>query len=192
MLTIEEAVSSPYLVLSIIGEHAGEGLDKISFRKQEEIKNAGKSFWLMQSYKAKPGMVQNLCAKNEKTNQPVYCLFLHPAQTGGARPTVKDAVANFSSTDSKTWEAIPNGIKVTGKIGPSSSALVFDELVLTGAPLIFDLWNYSEFGSANPIKMMLGASTVCCERRQSQGQRSHLRRVWAVAKLRSPYAVWLK
>ena len=192
-MTKESAIThSHYLIISIVGSHAGEGLRDIFLRKRREINTAGKTYWLIQSHKAKTEQVQRLCKKARIKNVAVYCLFIEPSQKGGAKPTLHGEVALFTSLDNQNWEAIPDGIKVTGKISKNSTALVFDELKVLDVPLSIDLWEYSEFNTKYPVKMMLGASTVCCERAPSHGMKNRYRKVVGIGKLLSPYALWLQ
>lgn len=185
-------MSSKYLILSVIGSHAGEGIKEIFDRKQEEIDKTGKSFWLVQSYKARPEQVQYICKKADELGQPIYCAFINPAQAGGANPTIDSNPANYFSLDSKEWTDIPVGIKTTGKVNRNSTALVFDRLDISGADVEVDLWDYSEFGTNDPVKLILGASTICCEKKPSEGLKSRFRKIVGIGRLVPPYGVWLK
>lgn len=192
MIKESDVVRSQYLIISVIGSHAGEGLADIFARKRREIERVGKSYWLVQSRAAGAQQVQDLCAAAGAASLQAYCLFIEPAQSGGARPTSSDALAAAASSDNRSWEAIPEGISVTGKIGRSSVALVFDEIVALEAPVRIDLWEYSKFGTGEPVRLALGASTVCCERAPSQGMKSHHRRVVGVGRLAYPHGLWLR
>lgn len=185
-------VESPYLIISVIGSHAGESLVEIFLRKQLEIEKTGNTYWLVQSHKAKTQHVQDLCRKAKQEEIPVYCLLIEPSQKSGASPTIHNAIAEFVSSNNKDWGNIPNGIRVTGKISKNSTALVFDKLEVLDAPITLDLWEYSEFKTKNPIKLMLGASTVCCERAPSQGMKNRYRNIVGIGRLASPYGLWLK
>ena len=111
----------------------------------------------------------------------------------GARPTTQSMVVKYVSEDSNEWYAIPKSATITGKIDAQSTAIVLDELHLADPLPKIDLWNYSEFGTGSPLKLQLGASTVCCDSTPSNtGMKSHVRDVVAWGKLVYPYAVYVK
>jgi len=82
MTLLEAALACPQCVVSVMGDHAGEGVDAIFDRKAADLGRIGKTFWLMRSPKARPAQVQEIC----KTI-PAYTIFVEPATKGGARPT---------------------------------------------------------------------------------------------------------
>ena len=53
---LEAALAGPNCVVSVMGDHAGEGADG-SNRKKADINRLGKTFWLMRSSKARPAKV---------------------------------------------------------------------------------------------------------------------------------------
>jgi hypothetical protein len=57
MSLLEAALESQNCVLSVMGDHAGEGADMIFNRKKADINRLGKTFWLMRSSKALPAQV---------------------------------------------------------------------------------------------------------------------------------------
>ena len=84
MTLLEEAINCKQCVISVMGGHAGEGVDVIFARKISDIEHTGRTFWLMRSPKAKPPQVQSVCAVI-----PSYAIFVEPATAGGARPTTE-------------------------------------------------------------------------------------------------------
>lgn len=192
MKNIEDILHNKYLIISIIGEHAGESIEDIFSRKQKDVDEIGKTYWLIQSHKAKTETVQELSRKAEKEDISAYCLFIEPSQKGGAKPTLHDDPVTHVSSDNQNWNKLPNEIKITGKISRNSTALVFSELTIINNPTTIDLWEYSEFKTDNPVKMMLGASTICCEKRPSSGMKNRYRNVVGIGRLTMPYGVWLK
>ncbi|OGZ12600.1 MAG: hypothetical protein A3D67_04310 [Candidatus Lloydbacteria bacterium RIFCSPHIGHO2_02_FULL_51_22] len=192
MIKAEDVVKNPYLIISVIGPHAGEGIAGIFLRKQQEIKNTGKSYWLIQSHKATTQQVQDLCKKAEARGYRAHCVFIEPTQRGGARATSHSQAVKLSSSDNRKWENIPDGIKITGKISKNSTGLVFDVLEVFNPLASFDVWQYSEFGTKEPMKTMLGASTVCCERIYSPGMKKRYREIIGVGRLAPPYGLWLR
>ena len=88
MTLLEEALKSNRCIISVMGAHAGEGVDVIFNRKITDIKQTGITFWLMRSPKARPMQVQNIC-----TSSLTYTIFVEPASKGGARPTTNSEAA---------------------------------------------------------------------------------------------------
>jgi hypothetical protein len=178
--------------MSVMGEHAGEGIDAIFKRKGADIGKVGRTFWLIKSPKARPEQVQEMCRV-----APSFVIFVHPATKGGARPTTTDLAAGEYSADGKSWHRLPQGLgPVTGRLDRGASALVFDkiETALSGT---VDLWGYRDLAvPPRPLKFMLGCSTVCAVREDMTAytgrMKSRYRQVVAVARLVEPYGVWLR
>ena len=55
-----------FIVISIMGPHAGESEDEIFQRKIDDISKIGLTFWLIRSHQAKPNMVQEICQSAKK------------------------------------------------------------------------------------------------------------------------------
>jgi hypothetical protein len=189
---LEEALKSPQSIISVIGEHAGEGVDAIFLRKAADIERTTKTFWLMKSPKARPAQVQALCKK-----MPTYTIFVEPATKGGVRPTAREDAAREYSADGRVWHQLPEGIgPVTGKIDTSAAALVFDMMTTTVNGTL-DLWDYGDFSETQkPLKFILGCSTVCAIRKDMtphpERMKSRYRGIVAMARLVEPYCVWLR
>jgi len=192
MTLLEAALNSSQCVISVMGAHAGEGVDAIFHRKIVDIELTGKTFWLMKSPKARPPQVQELC----KTNT-AYTMFIEPATKGGARATTADDVSREYSSDKEFWYRLPDGIgPVTGKLDTSAAALVFDMLT-TAVSETLDLWAYGDLLDAQkPLKFILGCSTVCAVRKDMSAHpgriKSRYRKIVAVARFAQPYCVWLR
>jgi hypothetical protein len=192
MQLLDEALACSRCVVSVIGDHAGEGVDAIFKRKIADIGRKGKTFWLMRSPKARPARVQEICG-----TVPVYTVFVEPATKGGARPTTTETAAREYSVDGESWHRLPEGISpVTGKLDTGAAALVFD-MVETAVSGTLDLWGYGDFRDAKkPLKFILGCSTVCAARgnvtSHPDRMKSRYRGVVAVARLAEPYCVWLR
>jgi len=186
-----------FAVLSVMGPHAGEATEAIFERKIADIRNIGKTFWLVRSHKAKPKMVQSICftASFRKTN--VFCLFLQPSSPGGAIPTKYNSAATEYSANLSTWHSLPHGLSpVTGLITRSACALVFDQLDAQEAEAV-DLWQFADFfDPKHPIMIRQGASTLCALRKDMKSDpnrmKSNLRQLVAIGRLVEPYAVWLR
>ena len=186
-----------YSFLSIIGSHAGEEFNDILIRKKKDIQNVGKTFWVINSYKAKPNMIQTICNSDRSQAAERLCAFLEPSSIGGSVPTKTSLVATEYSVDMSKWEKFPSGIgPVTGKITRSACALVFDDLSLCEFEAL-DLWQYADFFNQDqPVKILQGASTIGVIAKNTSTHpnrmKSHLRQIVAVGKLSEPFAVWLR
>jgi hypothetical protein len=192
MEVVKAALACPRCVISVIGDHAGEDVATIFSRKIADIDRVGKTFWLLNSDKAQPHQVQQLCAE-----APVFAIFISPAVKGGARPTTAQEFAKEYSDNRRQWHSFPQGLgHVTGKLDARATALVFDMLIVSKLPC-FDLWEYAEFtDDARPIRFILGCSTVCAVRGEKTYHpdklKSRFREVVAVARLAAPYSVWVR
>lgn len=192
MTELEDALASSTCVISVMGEHAGEGADDIFGRKISDIEQTGRTFWLVRSTKSRPLHVQSMCA-----TAPGYTIFIEPATNGGARPTIEAEAAREYSPDRTLWRRLPAGLSpVTGKLDTAATALVFDALT-TNVSGVLDLWAYSECADPNhPLRFILGCSTVCAVRRESRlhprRMKSRYREIVAVARMTEPFCVWVR
>ncbi len=188
---------SHYSILSVMGPHAGEDSDAIFKRKMADIRNVGRTFWVIRSHKARPDMIQVIgSAARNRADEPL-CAFLEPSSPGGAVPTQTSSAAAEYSTNLSTWETLPPEIgPVTGKITRSACALVFDQIALRESAML-DLWQYADFfNQEQPVKIRQGASTVGVVARDTSAHpdrmKSRIREVIAVGRLVEPFAVWLR
>ena len=192
MKLLELALKCPNCVVSVMGDHAGEGVVEIFKRKKADIERLGLTFWLMRSPKARPPQIQKLT----KT-VPIYTIFIAPAAKGGARPTTEEIAAREFSSDGIIWHQFPGGLSpVTGKLDGSAAALVFD-MMSTDVSGVLDLWDYADAKDiSNPLKFILGCSTVCAVRKDTKSHpermKSRHREIVAVARLANPYCVWVR
>jgi len=185
-----------YLIISVMGPHAGESEVEIFDRKIQDIKTSGITFWLMKSHKAKPNMVQELYFRAKGEGKNSYCLFIGASSTGGAVPTKSAMTACSFSKNKIEWHPLIDVLSpVTGKIDNHTYALTFDELEIING--ITDLWHYADFfDMSSPLKIIQGASTVCAVRKNmthhKEKIKSHLRDVMAIGRLCDPGCVYLK
>jgi hypothetical protein len=192
MTLLEEALACPQGVVSVMGDHAGEGVNTIFNRKKADIERTGKTLWLMRSPKSRPTHVQRIC-----TTLPAFTIFVEPATKGGARPTKEEDAAKEYSDDRLLWHTISKGLSpVTGKLDTAATALVFD-MMTTNVSGTLDLWGYGELSDINkPLRFILGCSTVCAVRRDTESHpekmKSRYRGIAAVARLAHPYCVWVR
>lgn len=183
---------SNHALITVVGSHAGESLSAIILRKQKEVQQRAIAYWLFKSFKARTLQVQGLCKEARLQGEVVDCYFIEASQKNGARPTNYDDSVKFISEDAAVWKPLTKECKITGKIDKQSTALVLSDIRLAEDSTTVDLWDYSEFQTGLPVKLQLGASTVCCYKTPSIGMQSRLRRVIATGKLCPPYAVWVK
>lgn len=192
MQLLVKALSASECVVSVMGAHAGEGVDTIFRRKIVDCEAFGRTFWVAKSAKARPEQVQALCASGSG-----YVIFVEPASPGGVRPTTQAESAVEYSPDRVNWCSLPEGIgPVTGQMDDSAAALVFDALA-TDVDGTIDLWKYADRSDVSrPLKLVLGLSTLCAVRKDTSEHpdrmKSRERRVVAVGRLTRPYCVWLR
>ena len=189
-----QASNEKYIVISVMGPHAGESEGEIFQRKIGDIKKIGHTFWLIKSYQAKPNMVQQICQSARKENMEVYCNFIEASSSKGATPTKEASFAESYSADGKKWKDLPKGLSpVTGKVDGSAYALVFNQLELVRGKRI-DLWDYANYyGQDHPIRILQGASTLCGIKKDMRSHKDRIksndRKVIALGKLCDPFCV---
>lgn len=179
------------VVITIVGEHAGESLSQIFQRKKNDIDQYGYTYWLFKSHSARPEVVQQLA---QKIKENLKCYFIHASTKSGARPTKQQEVSRSYSSDNITWKPIHSQMRVTGS-SSSSFALVLKEIKLTES--LIDLWDYSRYPDLDlPIKPRLGDSTIPAIEKYSGDHPgkviSHVREVVAIGELVFPFCVYLK
>jgi hypothetical protein len=113
-----------YSVLSVMGPHAGEESGAIFARKIADIREVGRTFWVIRSHKAKPDMIQTIGTSVCSGSGERLCAFLAPSSPGGAVPTKTSGAAIEYSADRSKWNTIPVGISpVTGQMTKGTCAL---------------------------------------------------------------------
>jgi hypothetical protein len=186
-----------YNLFSVMGPHAGESSAEIFARKIADVRNVGRTFWVVRSHKAKPDMIQSVGATFCGRSGEALCAFLAPSAPGGAVATKTSCAAVEYSADRCEWIPLPHGITpVTGQLAPSTCALVLDQLCLLTSAVV-DLWQYADFfDPERPVRIRQGASTLGVIRRNTSmhpdRMKSHIREVIAVGRLVHPFAAWLR
>jgi len=181
-----------------MGPHAGETSEEIFNRKVLDITKVGKTFWVQNSFKANPEIVQSLFKEAHENGKNIFCIFISPGTKGGAKQTKTVVAASSFSENNESWEKLPSKLSpVTGNISKNSFALVFDKLDVLNDPVQLDLWDYSEFpDTTKPILPKRGVSTICGILKNMSNHKdkikSNLRNVVAIAKLAKPGCVWIK
>jgi hypothetical protein len=177
-------------ILSVIGYHGGGTPESILARKAGDISRSGITFWAYRSRLCQP-LTVHLMAKNR---DDIWCYFVESATKGSARPTTKDISATRYSIDKKTWMDLPSGIgPVTGCVNSGCYAMVFDTVEMGTKEI--DVWECRCFHDhTSPVQFSLGCSTVCVEEAPDcqPGMKSRFRKSVARAKLKAPYAVYLR
>jgi hypothetical protein len=192
MSLVDEALSAPAVVVSVMGPHAGEDSSTIFGRKMKDCETVERTFWVAKSPKARPAQVQEICRSGQG-----FVLFIEPASPGGARPTTESDSAVEYSPDRVAWFPLPNGLgPVTGQMDASATALVFDRIVVDVDRAI-DLWAYADFANPDvPLRFALGLSTAIALHKDTsehpRRMKSRYRRLVAAARLADPYCVWLR
>lgn len=195
---VAEALATSYVILSVMGPHAGEDEATIYARKIMEIEDEGFSLWVHSSSSARPEAVKRLCRRATDADETPYCIFIEPSSPGGAQPTTKDRRASEYSGDKIHWQQVPSGINPTGNIGNSKTvAIVLSNLCMVEDFINIDLWDYSAFEMpGKALRIAQGASSLCAEKIQSAQDehriKSNNRRVTAIGSLIKPYSAWLR
>jgi hypothetical protein len=182
---IGDLASAVPAVLSVIGWHGDESPEDIVARKADDIANAGRTLWVIRSWKAKADAVQAF----GRTYPGAAVYFIE----GGTSPAGTSQAAIQMSEDRQIWKPLPKDIgKVTGKVA-GATALVLDRLAPCDGTTI-DLWQFAEYLGNVPLRFMQGASTACVvpATDKSPGMKSRYRRVLAIGRLSRPFAVYLR
>jgi hypothetical protein len=193
-----------FVMLSVMGPHAGESNNQIFKRKIDDVAKVGNTFWLVRSSRSRPNIVQPFVTEALKHSAAVYCVFISPASVGGAEETSSATKATrFSghaerpdARDQSAWSALPAGLgPVTGHLDGAAHALILDELQLVHGQEL-SLWDWAEFGPAGlPIRTRQGSSTLCAVRKNTSSHpdrmKSGTRSIVAIGRLAKPYSVWL-
>jgi lipopolysaccharide export LptBFGC system permease protein LptF len=194
----EYKIKSKYVIISVMGPHAGESSEEIFSRKIADVEKTGKTFWVINSYKSNPTIINEIKQSALKENENVYCLFIEASTKKGARPTTESKKATEYSEDKQIWKLFnKKNSPVTGNIRKNSYAMVFDELSIIESKSEFNLWDYGDFDKqTEPILPKLGVSTWCGIKKNMSNHpdkiKSNLRKIMAVAKLHNIGSVWLR
>jgi len=196
--TDEEIQKLKYVVISVIGSHAGEPLEEIFLRKITDITRTGKTFWIINSTKASLKLINQMKKTALKENKDIFCIFIEPSQKGGSADTKLSEPAKEYSEDKQIWQSFDEKTSpVTGKMTTNSYAMVFEKISLIESELKLNLWDYADFDNQNePIKLNQFRSSFCGIQKNMfdnpNKMKSNLRKIVAVAKLYSVGAIWLR
>lgn len=187
---LNEAKNADYVFISVIGPHAQESEKEIIDRKALDLDKTGESFWVS---KINERFIED-CSR--KLNGKAGYLFLVESSNDGksAADTKVSKAATQYSKDKMNWINIDNKIStVTGNLGNGATAYYYDSIELFQEQIDLDF--YSEEGKREAIKFCRGYSNVFAQKNITplpRGMKSHVRKIVAVLRLKSPYVVWVK
>ncbi len=192
MMDLAKILQEKQCVLSVIGPHAGETMFQIYERKIQDIGTVGKTFWHISCDKAIFEKINELCV----ANKDLYIIFIAPGGRNGSRPATTETAASGYTVNDKFFPFPKKMSPVTGQVGGTTAALVFDELQLVdeeSAPEL-DTWNYLDAVKQESLRFILGRSTVPCvlNPNPTEGMINHLRKISAIGHFASPFCVRLR
>jgi len=197
-MNTEIILKSKYVVISVMGPHAGESSEEIFSRKIDDVKNIGKTCWVINSYKANPEIIKKMKKDADQEQKEIFCIFIEPSFPGGARPTTESKQAKEFSVDKQSWELFSNKLSpVTGKITKNAYSMVFNELSILDEETSLNLWDYADFNEQeSPILPNVGKSTFCAIKKDTSNHskkiKTNLRKIMAIGKLHNEGYVWLR
>jgi hypothetical protein len=181
------ALLADYLIVSSAGQHAQEDWHTIIERKRRDIANAGHTIWLTNALPTRVEIVQQFCnAHNVR-----HVLFVAKEQKGSQKGPPTNHPAKFYSADQRTWLPIKGISPVTGKITRATTGFWFDELEEITSKVTLDLGCFANAKNGLPLSRFdqVNSAYTVQRLRPLSGEKYHL---LAVARLASPYAVWLR
>ena len=172
-----------------VGQHAGEDFEKILFRKKKEFADAGMIFWGYGGNTLHPVHHVQPFIKTFNANGNIY-LLMQPIKSN-ADPDI--IPAKEYSSDLMNWQKIPRGISVTG----SRYALILADI--EEKDLEVNLNNFQvgagkSFGKlANEyVKGHVDKGCFISSEIPNPESKPIIKNIKYIAKLKSPYAVFLR
>ncbi len=189
---MDKTMKKAGLIFMKVGLHAQENIEDIVKRKQREFEEAGSIFWGYGGSTCHPlTMVQPFAKEVEKSGNQILIVMQKMNSKHAAPPDI----AKQYSDDGVDWQPIPKGIEVRG----SRYALVLDELRVEE----FDLDLGELQVGVGPSrgrkadKYLVGQADKGCflytprDLPVAQDEQV-LKRIGLVARVKTPYAVFLK
>lgn len=175
-----------------VGTHANEELEDIIARKSKEIEDEGYAMWGYGGNTCHPSsMVQPFARSFEERGQPIH-LMMEPMESNHFAEQL--AAAEFS-VDNRNWQQIPSRINVLG----SRYALLIEDLARAEMSLPLDQTRVPVGPSTGRIgsKYIAGRVDKACLEVLDHpvllnDQKPVEKKIGLVAKLRAPYAVFLR
>lgn len=175
-----------------VGTHAQETLEDIIARKSKEIEEAGYAMWGYGGNTCHPAtMVQPFAKRQEAKGAPIYLCMQEVDSKHFAEPVRADEC----SVDGQTWELIPDEINVLG----SRFALLIEELRQEDLTLPLTQTQVAignSMGRRGDRYIRGRVDKACLElvgdEHETQEQGNKILDIGLIAKLRAPYAVFLR
>lgn len=185
----EDNISSEYVFFSIVGSHAGEEIQNILERKENDIRNAGESFWVAKTTKKDREAIKNI-----PKGTSLSLVLIESANKGkAAQPTKIAKKAKEFSTEDEYWQPLPPHISaVTGNINNGATAFYCDKYEKGGQ--VVDLNDYVKF-NGEPIRFNQFTPTILAKSakgKKTNALKSSKRKVVAILRLKSPCIVHIK
>lgn len=174
-----------------VGTHAQESLDDIIARKRREIDDAGFALWGYGGGTCHPlTMVQPFAKSYEKKSGAIY-LCMEPMES---KHFAEPKRAEQQSADGINWENIPEEISVRG----SRYALVIEDLRTDNLELVLTKTKVAvgnSLGRAGSRYVRGRVDKACLEVLDASAEpdaKPEVTQIGLVARLKSPYAVFLR
>ena len=191
----------PTLILQVMGPNAGESPQKIFVRKIIDTDPLGE--FKMTYWYARTGLtvqqVRRMAAKADQGKAALELVIVSQKPNQPRRdtpPSVTHETASQYSEDSLVWKDLPDGLSpVTGYDLSSGVALVLETITILKPTETIDLNEYSKFEtSGEPIIYLrtLAYFGAVPTKAANDGMKSHKRDLIAVARLKQPYAVFVR
>ncbi len=178
------------VVFMKVGVHAGESLEDIIKRKQDEFVKAGRIFWGYGGNTCHPlTIVQPFARKFDEDGKPVH-LIMHKMKS---RHFAVPELAKEYSDDGENWYPVPNGIKVRGsRWGMVIGGLTEEEFDLNLRNAVVSVGPSRGKQAADYLKGQ--ADKGCFELIDNPiaEENSEIKKINLSAPLMAPYAVFLR
>ena len=183
---------SESFVFMKVGQHAGEDFDTIIQRKVKEIETTGISFWGYGGPTCHPTrQIQPFAKRIIEKNGNVYLCMVKI--NSFSNPDVLPAT--MFSVDGIKYDAIPEGIKVIG----SRYAIVLDEIIPEEIEIPLSSYEvaYGRSRGRLAIDYIKGHVDKAClefnpERLSLSKDEKHIKTISYVAKIKEPFAVFVR
>lgn len=178
------------IIFMKVGTHAGEDLEDIIKRKKSELRDAGQIFWGYGGPTCHPLYhVQPFVKERMASGHAIY-LVMEPMKS---RHFAEPKLAVEYSDDGVRWKGIPDGVNVLG----SRYALVLKSLELEDTELDLGALRVGVGTSTGKpateyVKGHVDKGCFVVEPSRMEPDKEATRTIGLVAKLKEPYAVFLR
>ena len=183
---------SEAFVFMKVGQHAGEDFDSIIQRKIKEIETTGMSFWGYGGPTCHPTNQIQPFAKHVIEKKGTIYLCMEKIKSFTALDVLP---ATMFSIDGIKYDPIPEGIKVVG----SRYAIVLDEIVPEKIEIPLSSYEvaYGKSHGRLAVDYIKGHVDKAClefipERLSLSKDESHIKTISYVAKMKEPFAVFVR